>query len=169
MKLAFAALLIAATLHAQSPIAAACGPMNTDFSVKLDSGHHQIAQPAPGKAQVYFIQDTGIKLGFANSYLYPTTAIGIDGQWVGAYKHDSFLSVSVDPGEHRLCTAQRSEMTGPKLELAHFTAQPGMTYFFRTRLFLSPDSIYLQLEPVDSDEARYLLAKLPLSVSKPKK
>lgn len=170
MKLAFAAaLLLAATAQAQNPLAAACGPMNTEFSVKLDSARHRLAQPAPGKAQVYLIQEIGGRLVLGGSLTYPTTAIGIDGKWVGAYKRDSFLSVSVVPGEHHLCAAQHSLGVGHQLELAHFTAEPGKTYYFRTRLFLSQGLIYFQLEPVDSDEARYLLAKLPLSVSKPKK
>jgi hypothetical protein len=39
--------------------AAACGPKSTRFNVKVDESQHMLAEPEPGKALVYFVQDVG--------------------------------------------------------------------------------------------------------------
>jgi hypothetical protein len=169
MKIALIALLFAASAYAQQSsagVASACGPKDVSFDVKLDHSQHTLAQPEPGKARVYFIQETGIKVTFG---VYPTTSLGIDGAWVGAYKNDSYISVSVDPGEHHVCASLQALATGHQVELAHFTAEAGKIYYYRTRLILSQGQEYFELIPVDSDEARYLVASFPLSVSHPKK
>jgi hypothetical protein len=59
------------------------------------------------------------------------------------------------------------------LALAHFTAEPGKTYYFRTR-FLSGITgfeipAYVDVDPLDSDEAKYLISFYPVSVSSAKK
>jgi hypothetical protein len=43
------------------------------------------------------------------------------------------------------------------VKLVHFTAEAGKVYYFRS------------LEQADSDEAKYLIANYPLSISTPKK
>src|SRR5580700_579887 len=90
MKVAPLVLLIVAPLLAlgqSSDPTAACGAGGVSFDIKLDHAHQTVEPPQPGKAQVYFIQDTGVKVTFG---VYPTTLIGIDGAWVGAYKNNSF-------------------------------------------------------------------------------
>jgi hypothetical protein len=169
MKAAVIALFFAASAFAQSPPAglpAACGPKDVSFEVKPDHSQHTLAQPEPGKARVYFIQETGIKVTFG---VYPTTGIGIDGAWVGAYKNNSWFSVSVEPGEHHVCANLQSLSTGHQMELAHFTAEAGKIYYFRTRLFIAEGLRYFELNSVDSDEAKHLIASYPLSVSAPRK
>jgi hypothetical protein len=54
------------------------------------------------------------------------------------------------------------------IALAHFTAEAGKVYYFRTRAFGDKDQWLLDLDPVDSDQANYLIASYPLSVSHPK-
>jgi hypothetical protein len=93
---------------------------------------------------------------------------------VSAYKHNSYFAVSVEPGEQHVCAnLQSSHSAGLVVTLAHFTAEPGKDYYFRTR-FLVTGRIgaappYVDLDPVDSDEAQYLIASYPLSISQPKK
>ncbi len=58
-----------------------------------------------------------------------------------------------------------SEMLGNPVELAHFTAEAGNVYYFRSR-YISGGN--LLLTPVDSDEAMYEVEMFPLSTSKPK-
>jgi hypothetical protein len=53
------------------------------------------------------------------------------------------------------------------MELARFTAETGKAYFFRERIVPTTYGMYLFLDPTDSDEANYLLATFPLSVSHP--
>lgn len=169
MKIAPLVLLIAAptlALGQSSDPSAACGAAGASFEIKLNRAHQTAESPEPGKAQVYFIQDTGVRVTFG---VYPTTLIGMDGAWVGAYKNDSFFFVAVDPGEHHFCSNLDSISTGHQRQLVHFTAEPGKTYYFRTRLLLAQGLIYPELSPIDSDEGRYLVASYPLSVSHPKK
>jgi len=53
-----------------------------------------------------------------------------------------------------------------RVELAHFTAEAGKTYYFRTRLVLSRSVELLDLEPIDHDQGVYLAATSSLSVSR---
>ena len=143
----------------------ACAGNNISFNVKLDDSATTLAQPAPGKALVFFIHESGS--GWAIGY--PTTRFALDGNWVGADHGDSWFSISVDPGEHHLCADLQSSIVNNRSEFAHFQAEPGKVYYFRTRLTLSRTVELLSLEPIDSDEGRYLVQTFPLSRSTPKK
>ena len=167
MRFVLIALFFATSAFAQNPTAAlppACGPENVAFKVKLDSSQHALARPEPGKALVYFIQDDG---PFGNHQHY-TMKIGLDGAWVGAYKQNSYFTVSLEPGEHHICANVQSDSFIPSLlSLAHFSAELGRVYFFHTKYLAGiPGSAvpYLDLDPVDSDQAKYLIATSPLSV-----
>jgi hypothetical protein len=145
----------------------ACGPDNVKFDVKLDKSQHMLAQPEKGKALVYFIQDKGPQsfgIGAAVE-----TVIALDGSRVGANRNNSYLSVSVEPGEHHVCSTMQSIMEHPFRELAHFKAAAGEIYYFRVRVILTRAGLNFFLYPVDSDEAQYLIAAYPLSVSHFKK
>jgi hypothetical protein len=143
----------------------ACGPENASFNVKRDDAQHSLTPADPGKARVYFIHDAGS--GWTAGY--PTVKIAVDGSWVGANHGNSYFSVSVDPGEHHVCVALQSSLVGQRLELAHFTAAPDTVYYYRTRLVLSRSVELLDLEPIDSDQGKYLIESFPAALSKPKK
>ena len=172
MKVALVAVLLVASAFSKAQttvLPAACGSPNVSFKVKLNYSQHTMAQPEAGKAQVYFIQDEG---PIDNRQHY-TLKIGLDGAWVGAYKTNSWFSVPLEPGEHHVCAAVQSNSDfGNIVALAHVVAEPGKSYFFHTRFLAGiPSSVppYLVLDPVDSDEAKYLIAAFPLSVSHPNK
>jgi len=171
MRSAFVVMLLAVSAFAQSQsgfvAAAACGPRSANFDVKRDESQHTLAQPEPGKARVYFVQDIGV-VNCLGACL--TTKIGLDGSWVGADQHNSYFSVSVEPGEHHVCANRQSHFAraNQMVALAHFTAEAGKVYYFRTRTFGDKYQALLDLEPVDSDQAKYLIASYPLSVSHPK-
>jgi hypothetical protein len=172
MRTALIFLLLASPVLAQEKAATtatppACGPDNVRFEVKLDKSQHTPAQPEPGKALVYFIQDKGPEsfgIGAAVE-----TVIGLDGSWVGANRNNSYLSVSVEAGEHHVCSTVQSILGHPSRELAHFTVAAGDIYYFREQVILTRAGLSFSLEPVDSDEAKYLIAVYPLSVSHSKK
>jgi hypothetical protein len=145
-----------------SVVPAACGPKEA-FDVKLDQSQHALAQPEPGKARVYFVQD----IGAVNCLGSCGAKIGLDGAWAGANKQNSYFSVSVEPGEHHVCANTSSQFSPHTVALAHFTAEAGKVYYFRTRPYLAKDQLP-NLDPIDSDEARYLIASYPLSMSHPK-
>ena len=172
MKIALVIMLFAASTFAEDPLVAApavCGPKDVRFDVKLDKSGHAPAQAEPGKARVYFIQD----IGFVHiSYIgkQSETRFSIDGTWAGATLGNSYFSVPVEPGEHHVCAnPQVGFRLGRQVELAHFTAEAGKTYYFRKRLITTQEEVYMYLEPLDSDEGEYLIRTLPMSVSSMKK
>jgi hypothetical protein len=145
---------------------AACGPLDVKLAVKPDDSRHAVSQPGLGKALIYFIQEAGS----ANCLLGPcVTRIGLDGTWVGAFKHNSYFSVSVDPGEHHSCmNVQSPTPLGKLTAFAHVTAEAGKVYYMGTRAAVRTGTTHLEIEPIDSDQAKHLIASSPLSVSHPK-
>jgi hypothetical protein len=166
MKIAVVVLLLAASAFAQESAAAvtsACGQNDGTFNVKLDESRHPLAQPEPGKARVYFIQEKAFDT-FA-----VTAEIGLDGAWVGANKNNSYFAVSVVPGEHHVCVSVQSFRGHPR-GFVHFTAEAGRVYYFSGRVIYGEQSeANLFLEEIDSDQGKYLIASYPLSVATPKK
>ncbi len=170
MKVFVLAWLLAASALAQvssrSPTSA-CGQQNVSFRVKLGDTQDTVAQPGAGKALVYFIHEAGTSITVG----YPTVKIAMDGAWLGANHGNSYFPVTVDPGEHHLCVSLQSSLVAPRVELAHFTAESGTIYYYRTRLFVSSRGALelLDLEPIDSDQGNYLVRSLAVAASKPKK
>jgi Protein of unknown function (DUF2846) len=170
MRSALIVTLLAASAFGQQESgapAAACGPKSTNFNVKRDESQHTLAQPEPGKALVYFVQDIGVVNCVGGCV---TTRIGLDGAWVGANQHNSYFAVSVEPGEHHVCAKPQSHVwwVSREVALAHFTAEAGKVYYFRTRNFFGGNQLLFDLDPVDSDQAKYLISSYPLSASHPK-
>ena len=177
MKVALAIFFFAASALSQQKVrfgqptanaSPACGPAQASFKVKVDDTQHTLAPPEAGKARIYFIHEAGIP--FTRLTLgYPTSKFAIDGAWVGADHSDSYFAVSVDPGEHHLCATLQSSLVDERVELAHFVAEAGKVYYYRTRLVLSRSVELLELELIDSDQGRYLVGSFPMSTSKLKK
>lgn len=171
MRSALVVMFLATFACAQgslSGVASACGPKDFSYDVRTEFSQQPPAQPEPGKARVYFIQDDGP----GGNHQHYTIRIGLDGAWVGAYKHNSYFTVLVEPGEHHVCAnVQSKSSAGLNLALAHFTAEPGKVYYFRTQFLAGlttqyPVYPYLVLDQPDNDQATYLIATFPLSVSR---
>jgi hypothetical protein len=146
----------------------ACGPDNVKFDVKPDQSQPVSGIPS-GKALVYIIeeQDQLPCLGGC-----ATIRVGLDGSWIGANQGNTHFSFSVLPGEHHLCSNWQSSLKrlSSLYSLANFTAEAGKIYYFRTRILNAYNSfVYLDLEPMNSDEGSYLVVTSPLIVSHPKK
>jgi hypothetical protein len=166
MRIIILVLLSAAFAFGQdqsTDIEVACGPKDVSLAVKPDDSRHTVTQPEPGKALIYFVQETGS----ATCLLGPcVTRIGLDGTWVGAFKHNSYFSVSVDPGEHHACmNVQSPTPLGKLTAFAHVTVEAGKVYYMGTRAFVRTGTTRLEIEPIDSDQAKHLIASSPLSVS----
>ncbi len=105
----------------------------------------------------------------------PTIRIGLDGAWMGATRANSYIAFSVDPGEHHLCTNWQSHFKRLSREAAFtgFTAEAGKTYYFRARIGYetvgAATTMTLDLDPVNADEGKYLVASNPPSTSHPQK
>jgi|SRR5580700_9284853 hypothetical protein len=155
---------------AGAPATAACGPDDVKFNVKSSEGQPAAPQPETGEALVYVVEQydrPGNELG------KPTVRVGLDGAWVGANRSTSYLYFSVEPGEHHLCSDWQGvprTIVPVRPSLAMLTAEPGKTYYFRARVIEHSLSLWtLDLEPVNSDEGRLLVATSPLSDYREKK
>ena len=163
---------IAAFARDSSTIAgtqSACGPMDVKFDVETDSAQRSVAPPEVEKALVYVIQDDGTQT--CGGWTCITTKLALDGAWVGANRHNSYFSFAVEPGEHHLCAIWQSRLKVPRrlTGVAHFTAEAGKVYYFRTRPFMTQMRSFLDLDPIDSDQGKLFLALYPLSISRPRK
>jgi hypothetical protein len=164
-------LLLASTTAAQEktapPWQAACGPSDVKFDVTRTDAPSP-SEPATGKALVYIIED----LGYTNCFTGCTTLrIGFDGSWIGATQGNSRFSFSVDAGEHHLCANWQSVLGrfSSIHSLNSFTAEPGKIYYFRARVWAGDRVPFLDLDAVNPDEGRYLVATSPPVTSNPKK
>jgi hypothetical protein len=175
MKRALVFFLLAAPAFAQNKLTdtalvPACGLDNSKFEVQTAKAQNTSMQADAGTALVVFIEDDS---EFA-SHPAPTTRAGLDGSWIGATHGNSFLSFSVDPGEHHLCASWQTSVIlgrGHKTAAAHFTAEAGAVYYFRVKNTWARDvgSPGITLSPLDSDEGQLLTNKYSLSTSHPKK
>ncbi|HEY1659727.1 MAG TPA: hypothetical protein VGG14_15340 [Candidatus Sulfotelmatobacter sp.] len=186
MKTVLVVLFFGVSVFAQDPAAvvaaeSACGPTSTKFDVKPDATQHPTAQPDPGKALVYVVEDLGecpgciasnSFAGFFNTVDNAVTKVGMDGTWMGANRGSSYIFFATTPGGHHLCMNWQSRLQerSRAFAMANFTAEDGKVYYFRERVFPGHSGDYVfELDPVNSDEGKYLVAISPLSVSHPKK
>jgi len=165
MRTLLSLLLLASSAAAQNKAAVAappatCGPATVNFDVKQQQTQ-PIYEPQPGKALVYVLQDNA----------HVTIKVGLDGDWIGANNGNSHFSFSVAPGEHHLCANWQSKMAiySSLYSLANFTAEPGAIYYFRARVWSFEAILFFDLDPINSDEGRYLAATTTLAVSHPKR
>jgi hypothetical protein len=172
MKAALVLILFAAAAFAQDQAAitaaqAACGPKDIRFDATEDATQHPTPQPEPGKALVYLIQD----LGEVQCSGCALTKVGLDGTWMGANQGSSYTFFPADPGERHLCVNWQSRLgwRSRAFAMANFTAEAGHVYYFHTRISVSRYIYAFDLEPVNSDEGKYLVASSAFSVSHPKK
>jgi hypothetical protein len=135
------------------------------FDATADASQHPLAQPEPGKAAVYLI---GSFVG--DSPVKPTVKVGQDGAWVGAIRGNSYIFISVQPGDHHICANWQSGFLHSSLfALANFTAEAGKTYYFRVRTYNGANRVYsIDLDAANNDEGQYLVASSAFSQSHPK-
>jgi len=175
VPIVFVTLLFATSLLAQnepSPGASqgACGPKEVRFDAQTSPGKPVLLEP--GKALVYVSEVFKKVPGELGN---PTIRVGLDGTWMGATRANSYLSFSVDPGEHHLCTNWQSHLKRLSREASftNFTAEAGRTYYFRARISYQSVGeatvMSLDLDPIDPDEGQYLVASNPASTSHPQK
>ena len=144
---------------------AACGPTKVHFDTHPDKSQLP-ANIDSGKALIVVAEDFRPLPGNVGS---PTIKVGADGTWMGATHGASYLYFLIDPGEHHLCVEMQTRLKWfSGLAFAHVTAEPGKTYYFRTREMESSVEHYLDLDAIDADEGRFLVASSQLSGSRPK-
>lgn len=171
MRTMLVLVLLAGTAVAQdqsaiTAAAAACGPKDVNFEVKADQNQHPVPQSDSQKALVYVVQE----FGQVECKGCAVTKIGLDGAWVGANKGNSYIYFFAEPGERHLCMNRQSrfESRSRAFAVANFTAEAGKTYYYRARVFPGHLDISFDLDPINSDQGKLLVASSALSVSAPK-
>jgi hypothetical protein len=156
-------LLYCVPSHSQTaPLAPACAQLREETAVHLDAAQHLIAQPEPGEALIYFIQD----MGQAVTPPYPIASIGIDGRWVGANMGDSYFAVAVEPGWHSLCAEVQTAFPAGHLEYDHLVAEPGKVYYFHAEVFVADSAAKVSvLAPMNEEQAASMIAAYPRASS----
>jgi len=149
---------------AMTAATAGCGPKEDKMRVSTENAKDLPSQPEPGKALVYVIQDDGV----ANRVLGGgiTWRIGMDGAWATALnRHNPYTAFSVTPGEHHLCANWQSSLgyLSKTAGVAHLDAEAEKTYYFRVREWESQTVVFVDLAPVDSDQAKLLIALQPVT------
>ena len=136
-----------------------CGPQDMKYEVKSDESQHPTPTPENGKALIYVVADGHL-----------TSIFGFDEKWVGAVNGGRYFFVPIDPGEHHVCAMLQSFLPerGPRVSVHSLKAEPGGTYYFRTRMVGISTGFVLQLDQLDSDEGRWFVAWSKFSTSHPK-
>lgn len=180
MKSALLVVLISVSASAQDSARTllpqiACGPMDAQFQTKMDTSQQSDRTIEPGKALVYVIEDQRFK-----GAREVTVRVGIDGAWIGATRGNSYLFFSAGPGEHHLCANVTKGVlsSGRRISLFGLTTEAGKIYYLRARTTggLSSafdrngldDTLSIDLDLVNGDEGKFLVASFPVSVSHPK-
>jgi hypothetical protein len=150
-----------------------CGAADLKFDVEHDNSQLPPSDPEPGKALVYVIEVFDSTAGEMGT---PTVRVGLDGSWIGANRGSSYLFFPVDPGGHHLCTNWQSTLQRPSAQPSRtdFSAEAGKTYFFQAQIRAQTTATggevwSIDLQSVAAEEAKYLIADSPLSISHPKK
>jgi hypothetical protein len=177
MKTAILVILFAPFVFAQGPAPTpACGPISAQFQIKTESAGPSNAQPDPGKALIYVVEDQLFK-----AVRDVTLRVGGDGVWVGAMRGNSYLYFSVEAGEHHLCADWVSSFLagGRAVAFFGFNAEAGKIYYFRARTLGGPpsmgerngiyDTATIDLDLINSDEGKFLTSHRPYSNSHAKK
>ncbi len=172
MVVLFATSAFAQDRSAITAAQAACGPKNVQFETQTAKGQ-SLPQVESGKSLVYVVEVFEKVVGELSR---PTLRVGLDGKWVGADKGNSYISFLVDPGEHHLCTNWQSRWKrfSNEAAFASLTADPGKVYYFRAVITehggsTGASTFSLDLEPVNGDEGKYLVASSASSASHPRK
>ncbi len=185
----FAAAVLSSIPARAANLPEGCGPLETQFKVKLDKKAQRLSAPHAGQAQIVFVESLDGEFGSG-----PVSRFAVDNAWVGADKGASYFSITVAPGTHQICASRQS---GIALERANvgglkLDAQPGNTYFLAFKIKreavgsaamrIAPTGVpgssmtakdpetldAAEFAPMDADAGASLISKLPQATAEKK-
>lgn len=167
-----ALLLTAAQANAKTVLPDACGADSVKFDVKAEKNHPAPAGPADGKAQIVFIDTVPQEGPFMPSVRY-----GVDGNWAGANKGNSYFTIDVDPGVRHLCVSAqgvRSSVAKDFVDMATLTVEAGKVYYFESAFNAigghgGGGILSFGFAPVDEDQGKYRVKAWKLATWKTSK
>jgi Protein of unknown function (DUF2846) len=127
-----------------------CGPKDDKHSASTDKKSRPLPTPPADKALVYVVRPTmmGNKI---------QTKLAVDGKWVGVNRGNNYFFVTLDPGEHYLCS------TAENRSVLKVTVEPGKTYFLQQKVRMGFMKATNRLELIDDSEGKIALGKTHLS------
>lgn len=127
-----------------------CGPKDAKHSASTDKKSHPLPTPPADKALVYVVRPTmmGSKI---------QTKLAVDGKWVGINRGNNYFFVTLDPGEHYLCS------TAENRSVLKVTVEPGKTYYLQQKIRMGFMKATNRLEVIDDSEGKAALGKTHLS------
>ncbi len=155
----------------------ACGNEKAQFSVKTRKNQSVPPLPAQGMAQLVFIEqvDASAMGGCLGCNMF-TTRFGMDGNWVGAAKGNTYFAIDVVPGEHHLCAYWKTIQAarGKNVGVASVQVEAGKVDYIQAtikdeEMDTSAPVWVLNLSRLSEDEGKYHVKISALAVSKPKK
>jgi hypothetical protein len=153
-----------------SPLAA-CGEDKVSFDVDRGEVRDQMDPPEEGQATLYIVELFNLR--DKGKFGRPTLKHGLDGHWIGATQGFTYVSASIAPGMHHLCSKWQSHFgkLSDQVSLYNFNAEPGKRYYVRAQINVMGDNdvLSMDLEQVSEDEGRFLISEAARSVSKPKR
>lgn len=158
-------LVVASLAAAQcgaASLPSACGNDKVTYDVSTQAGQPVPPSPAEGKARIVIVE---VKYG-----LDVTARIGLDGQWIGADKGDSYFALDVSPGVHHLCANWQSSLQSRdrQVGLLAFNAEAGKVYYFEVKVIMSKYFEDFTFAPLNEDEGRYLVTMDKLATATPR-
>ena len=162
-------LVSAAPALAATSLPASCGDPKIKFDVKTQKDKLPLAPPAPGKAQIVFLEREN---QMVVPYSSATVRFAIDGAWVGADYSNSYFSLDLDPGEHHLCASWQTVLQKVKdsTDLTSLTFEPGHVYYLAASVTVRGEhaGIGFDLAQVDADKAQFWITQSKHSTFKTK-
>jgi hypothetical protein len=113
---------------AQTPAAppsplAACGDDKVSFDVDRGEVKDQMDPPEEGKATLYIVEFFNLR--DKGKFGRPTLKHGLDGHWIGATQGFTYVTASIAPGTHHLCSKWQSHFgkLSDQVSLYNFDAE----------------------------------------------
>jgi hypothetical protein len=110
-----------------------CGSDKIKFDVKTVETTPPTLTPEPGKALVVFIETSE---DGRSTWPAISTRFGMDDVWVGANKNNSYFTVSVMPGVHRVCSSRQGIASGDWSDSSPLSTEVGKVYFFESKVYM---------------------------------
>jgi len=132
--LSFFALTLASAAHASRTVLPdACGDDKVHYDVEAKKDQPAPAAPADGKAQIVFIETLNRPSFWTGAHVSDiTTRFGMDGAWVGAARSNTYFTLDIAPGTHKLCTSVKGNKD--MIAMTSFTAEAGKTYYYEFKI-----------------------------------
>ena len=160
------ALLLAATGLRAEVLPDACGKPDVQFTVKKADGAAPAAATNPGQATVIFMESVNHGAGL---FTTPTLRLGLDGDWAGAVRGNTYVTLALTPGEHHFCAAWQSHFSSLRktVEVMPLTVEAGKSYFVEFKIHIVPgeggNAVLTELKPINSDQGSYDLKSRALA------